>query len=254
MGIYSAIDCSEVAGSARENADVNTGINCSVLLQCLWDDRHALMEDLLISPRAWPKSFGGVNPNAINCAAYPHPNGQYSTDGQECAYTGDALVQVQYSTQIVTTASESIEPYLDYDSIDNRILHWGSGAGEVLLEAEAPSILLRGLNISRTMYRLAAIPNEVLTCVGKVNVAAYTSSLLGLTFAAETLLFQPGGVQRSFTNFGTLGWTLTTKFGYKPNTWNQFRKLSDGSYDKIYFANGTQFRPYPTGNFAALFA
>lgn len=254
MTQYSSVACKEEHGTARYGGDINTGKNASVVLRCAWADREALMSDLLSTPRGWPNT-SGVIPYAYSASSFPPPNASYTTDGngQLCIYD-EALVQVNYSTQIVDTASESIEPYLEYEDIDHRLLHWSAGTGEVLLSSESPPLLMRGLNITRTRYRLATIPAEVLTCVGKVNVAVYTSSLLGLTFAAETLLFQPGGINRTFTNFGTLGWTLSLKLSYKPETWNKFRRMSDGTWNKVYWANGTQFRAYPTGNFAALLA
>jgi hypothetical protein len=251
---FSAVDCQEYHMSSSEGGDLNSGLRASVTLQVPWGDRWALMDDILSNSRSWPKAPPAVTvlPRAFSASCVPLPGGEYTEDGQGCNYSGDALVTVNYGTQITQTGAESIEPSMDYDTMDHRLLHWTSGTGDTLLESEAPPIVMRSLNITRTRYKLSAIPNEVLTCVGKVNSTTYTSAILGLSFNAETLLFQPGGIQRSFTDFGNSGFTLTMKFAFKPETWNKFRRATNGLYYPIYFKNGTQYKPFAPASFAAL--
>lgn len=247
---YSSISCSEEYGTRRDIGDVNTGIGAQVTLRCAWADRYLLMDDLLSTPQPWPFATG-VIPYAMNAVAVPA--GVADNDGQACGYQ-DALVTVTYNTQIIDTASEAIEPTLDYDVEDYRKFRWASGTGDLLTEGESPPRILRAMNIVRTRYRLSAIPDECLTCIGKVNNATYTSSLLGLTFAAETLLFEPAPLIRSFTNFGSQGFTMTNKFGFKPNGWNKFWRTSTETYERIYLkGSATPYRPYPLGDFSALF-
>ena len=256
MGIFSSIDCSEAAGTSVENGDVNSGVNCQVVLQCAFADRWALINDILGTPRPWPKLTTGLVPYAVNASARPM-NIDYTADGQIAAYSGDALVTVSYSTQIVDIAAESLEPSTDYQQINPLLFHWTNGnTGKSLSENESVPFLLRKLDIVRTRYRLTAIPTQYLTCLGKVNQATYTSAILGLSFPAETLLFQPQGASRSFTNLTVSGWTVGARFSYNPNGWNKFWNTENQAFEFIYLtgAGTTPYKPHQLADFAALFS
>lgn len=256
-GEFSAVPCAEEHGTAREDYDNNQPGQASVVLRCAWSDRNALMTDLLTFPRYFPY-YIGVKKYAFHCTAIPAPGTGYSnvspTD-QACLYT-QALVSVQYGSQITDIGSESIEPTIEYDVLDHRRFKWvaGGSTGVPLLEGEAPPLISRSLNIMRTKYRMAAVPPEMLTCIGKVNDSVYTSLTLGLSFAAETLLFQPQSASQSFTTAGTSGFTISFKFSYKANGWNKFWRTETQSWSNVYIDGGSQYKPYTLGDFAALFA
>lgn len=257
MGDYSAIACTEVTDSFSETSDIQNGMNFSVEVQCAASDRFALMSDVLENSRPYPK-FTGFNVFPSTCSARPlggemNPN----ASGQEIAYTGDAIVRINYSTLNVELASESLEPYINYTTLDNRFFRWSNGTtGTPVQEGEAGARIDMGLNILRTRYRLAAIPNEVLTCLGGVNRDPYVSaSLGGLTFAPETLLFQPQNVCRSFNTFSSVGFTCTIKFQFNPNGWNTYWRSETQAWESQYFyGSGSRFIQYPLLDFGPLTA
>lgn len=246
---YSSVACAEEYTSISENYAVLTGGQAQVQLRCAWLDRHALLNDLLGTPRTFPYNDSLT---AMQASCVPAV-GAYSKDDQGCLYE-DALVTVSYSNQIVDVASESIEPFTEFNELDFRRFRWTSGTtGRPLIEGEQAPFQLPMLNLVRTRYRLSSIPEEVLTCLGCCNSIAYTSDILGLTFPAETMLFQPQGINRSFTTLGTTGWTLGIKFACKPWGWNKFWNSSAQAYQNIYLAGASvPYKPYTPTLFGAL--
>lgn len=243
MGVYSAIDCAEEHASVNETYELETGLSATVTLRCAWADRFLLMEDIM--GRVWPHASGAW----ANKASSVPDKSNYVEVGQSADYV-HALVTVNYGTKVKDLFSESLEPTAEFVTGDHKGFRWSAVNGDPLLEGEAPGYLRKGLNLVRTLYQLAAIPASTLTCVGKSNSAAYVSGMLGLTFAAQTLLFQPPTMNRTFKTTGTEGWTLQTKFAYKPETWNKFFRSKTNSWETIVNVDGTTYIPYPPASFA----
>ena len=248
---YSSVECYEEFTSLNEQYDVLSGGQASVQLRCAWNNRYALINDLLGTPRSFPYN---ASLTAVRAGCVPAPT-KYSGDGQACVYE-DALVTVTYSNQIVDIASEVLEPYTEMMSLDFRRFRWTNGlTGTPLIEGEQPPFQMPMLNIVRTRYRLSAVPTEVLTCLGCCNDIAYTSDILGLTFGPETLLFQPQGISRSFTTLGTTGWTIGLKFACKPSGWNKVWNAAAQAFQYTYLAGSTTpYKTYTPVSFGALLA
>lgn len=250
MSSYSLVPCAEEHLSISENIDVEGGINAQVTLRCDWEDRFALMQDILTVSKDYPQSGFNVNPQAYACACRP-AEGKATSVGQ-INYYEYALVTVSYSTKIKDLVSESIEPTVEFLTLDHKRFRWGAADGDVLLEGEAPGMQMRGMNIVRTLYAIQQVPAAVLTSMGKSNDAAYTSQLLGLTFDTETLLYHPPNLSRVITSAGTEGFTLTMKFQYKPETWNKYWRAKTQTYEKIYLAGGAEYKNFPPADFSSL--
>lgn len=242
MGTFSSVDCYEEHGSAAENAGLKDGVSASVVLRCAYSDRLSLMDDILGTPRAWPRSGYTLPPHAVSCACKPDLT-KYTVSSQEIIYE-DALVTVNYSTEISDLVSESLEPNNEFITLDYRRFCWGAPNGPNLIEGEAPGKLLRGLNIVRTIYKMATVPAVVLAVSG-VNDVPYVSSLLGLTFPAETLLYEPGNLSRTFTTLGTEGFTTTLKFSYRQYGWNKFWRADTQTWSRIYLRGGAAYNSFP---------
>lgn len=254
MGSYSTTACFEVADSFQENFDVLSGITFSVDLQVAAANRYALAGDILFTPRYYPK-FTGFNINPIAVALRPLPGAYNPTaTGQEITYSNDCIATVTYSTNVYDQYVDSIEPYIDYVPLDHRQFRWdNTNSLRQLSEAEAPQIINRGCNFVRTLYKQAAVPTDAINLVGCVNNASYTNTLLGFTFPAETLLYQPQGITRTISTLTSSGWTVTLKFAYNPNGWNTYWRASTGTYQSLYFGySGTRYIQYPLANFSAL--
>lgn len=251
MGVFSAVACKEEYGTATENAGLKDGVSASVVLRCAYADRLALMDDLLGFPRVWPRSGYTLPPSAISCACKPDLT-KYTQSSQEIVYE-EALVTVNYSTEVQDLVSESLEPTQEFITLDYRRFCWGSPNGPNLIEGEAPGKLIRGLNIVRTLYKKTTVPAAVLATTG-VNNVAYSSNLLGLTFPSETLLYEPGNLSRTFTTLGTEGFTVTVKFSYRQHGWNKFWRADTQQWTRIYLRGGAQYNSYPLVDYSSLLA
>lgn len=248
MSLYSSVDCDEEYGTAKESWNIDD-VSMSVTLRCAWADRYDLVDDLLGNGRTWPHGSFTNAPRAQSASIAPDKTA-YTATGQ-CIVYNDALVTVTYGTEHEDLVSESLEPTADFITLDWRRFRWSSDVGDPLIEGEAPGKLRRGLNIVRTLYKIATPPTQLLTQIGNVNPSTYTSSLLGLSFAAETLLFTPPTMSRTIRTDGTEGWTINMKFMYKPETWNKYWRAKTSSYEHIYNGTGV-YRSYALGNFSDL--
>jgi hypothetical protein len=247
MPDFSSVSCAEVHGQRQENYNVQSGFTASVVLQCAWSERYALMADVI--GKAWPEVGSAW---AGSCSCVPMP-GEFIASGQSMEVS-QAIVTVNYGPETKDLLSESLEPTAEFQIQDHLGFRWGAANGDPLLPAEAPGLLYRGLNLVRTMYRLPAIPAVVLTAVGKSNDADYTSALLGLTFPLETLLFQPPNTSRTFDTNGTEGFTLQMKFNYKEQGWNKFWRAKTNAWEEIFRQGGLVYKPYAPADFSALLA
>lgn len=242
----SSIACYEVAGSPSENYDDPRGVmKASVQLQCAWSDRHALVRDICGNRLDWPHSTGGPVPKAATASIAPMltPDSP-AADGQSIKY-GQALVTINYTTEIVDLITEAIEPTAEFITLDYRRFRWGANDGPVLTEDEAPGLLVRGINFVRTELQVQLpIPDAVFDLVGYVNSDPYSGSVIEKTFAAETLLYAPPSINVGFNSSGQHSAQVTKKFTYKPQGWNKFFRPLTNSWVDIYVAGGAIFKSY----------
>ena len=245
---FSTTDCCEVHGSASENWTEDE-ITASVVLQCAWTDRYALLADILGNHKAWPYNGAARATSAGLAMLASLP----TTDGQGYQYE-TAQISFNYSTkQDEEIISESLEPTVEFLTLDHKKFRWDSQAGDPLLEGEAPALQIKGLKLKRTYHKVETIPPEILTLQGSVNDADYVSSLLGLTFPEETLLFEPATLERSITTAGAQAWKVTLSFSFKKETWNKFPRMKTQQWEEIIVADdGAVYKPYPPDDFSSL--
>lgn len=239
--------CAEEFGTLTEGYDIEGGFSASVDLRCAFTDRAALVEEIIGT--LYPYGSAAM---ASNCAIKPVPS-NYTADGQACAYE-EAIVTVNYSSRIQDLISESFEPTAEFSVLDYKRFRWGAANGDLLQEGEAPGLLFKSLNLTRTMYRQPFVPTECTTMIGRVNHADYTSALLGLTFPVGTLLFQPPSTSRTLKTDGDASWTITCKFAFKPQGWNTYYRQKTQTWSDIFLHGGAQYIGYPPGNFGVLLA
>lgn len=251
MGIYSLVDCAEEHATVSEDFDIESGMNAQVKLRCAWSNRHALVADVLGNHRAYPGTAFAQPPQAAR-ASIVGGGEIYTTVGQACVYEY-AIVTIGYSTKVTDLISESLEPTAEFHRQDFKRFRWGAPDGEPILEKEAPGKLLRGLNIVRTIYEVATIPDEVYDLVGSCNDVLYHSNFLDRDFDAETLLYQPPNLTRAFKSNGTKGWTVTLKFAYKPQGWNKYWRAKTEAWEEMFdVEGGAPYKNYPPEDFSAL--
>lgn len=253
---FSTVACYEVAGS--QQFDVSDTMTAKVTLCCTWANRYALVTDLLDNENAFPtcSSIYATSASIKPLAA------KMTQDGQVGVYEF-ALVDVNYTANANDAFSEELAPNCEFVTLDYKRFRWSSGKGDLLLEGEAPGALTYSCALKRTYYNKPYVPAAVLTQIGHVNTSAYSSALLGVTFPAQTLLLQPGTVNRKvkMSGDGLYKWTINIAFAYKPQTWNKFFRAKTGTWESVYVADtgsgsgsgsGGPYLSYPLGDFSSL--
>ena len=236
-------------------------------LQCDWSDRLTLARDLLGYTEQSEETVINHRPHA-----YPH-DASLVADAASIAPAGAAApadgvmawakarLQVTYRAPAFGSAddppetalvSESIEPAAEFLTLSGKDIYWDASQTDALGEDYDLPKLVRMAEWVYTRHRMPYVPSGTWGLIGKVNASAVTSSRLGATFAAETLLYQPPQLRRVTTTGGTEGWEITYRFTYRPDGWNKFHKPGSQTPAAIYDASGSVFKPYPTASFAGI--
>lgn len=253
----------EMDSTAKEQWSA-TGINCTVDLRCPWAERHKQLINILENANPWPypfdDDFGEITSYALS-ASVQNLKAAGATEGQGNSYE-HAILTVNYGSlqsggngpsQLFT---ESLEPSGELLTLPAEFFSWTSDdtdGTDVLKEDEAPSKPVLACDYCVTYFRVAEIPISILTLVDHVNEANVFSASLGLTFPAETLLFQPPKVSRTVAAGSANLWTLDCRFSFRQNGWNKFWRAKELEWGQVYIKGTTTvYKSFPTGNFVGL--
>lgn len=245
---FSVIDCAEELGTRQENPTLE-GFTASVTLRCDYANRYLLAEDLLLNSRLWPFTHATVSPIAsgVTIRNESEPDGA----GQKMLFT-QSLLDVTYSHDIKNLITEELEPALEFQKLDHRLFKWKL-SGDPVLEPEAPGRQLRYLNFIRTYYLVNSIPAAILSNMGGVNDAPVTATTLGITFATESLLYEPPNLSTTISTAGTDYFTLRVKFGAHPENWNTFWRAKTQTWERMALqSTGGDYDNYPKMDFTNL--
>lgn len=228
-------------------------------LRCAWSDRLQLMADLIGGRDVYPYFDSGSRLTARTGGAVPFGR-QVGESGVTASYE-TALVTINYSTKGNDKEgnqgdlySETLEPNVEFLTLGHEDFRWGSADGEALKENEAPGRLIRSLDYLLTIYQVYAIPSAVLDLIGCVNYTSWLADLLGLTFPAGTLLYNPPQITRKITFEEIEPWTLSFRFSYRPDGWNKFWRQKTQQFESIYHKDEGLYYNYPEGEFGWLFS
>ena len=254
----SGIEYAECDDSPKETWS-ETGLKATVELLTPWALRYALCEDifggnpLVYPPAPWSRAF------AKEASCVPFGDGIPSADKKYNDYH-KALVTVTFSfdskgPQTTELISESLEPTAEFLTLDAKDLRWGSQGGDEMGDGDGPGVLLRGFNWVYTQHMVMNVPAAILTLASCCNAASVYARLLGLTFPAQTLLYQPPTLERKITVQQIEAWKITHRFSYKPNGWNKFWNPKTQSWSYVYHKDSSSpLIPYPPANFNPIFA
>jgi len=261
--------CTEENESPVENW--TNGLQATVTLRCKWSDRYEIAQDIVNNVRGYPRRLSvGTGPQGQDefiawCTGGAiAPAGKMDIADFSCEYTnmGDydqALITLNYSSGGSgggggspgegTIFVESFEPNAEMLKIPGEGFYYEGDKDEVpLTDQQSPSKLILSFDYIQTRFDLATIPPEVLTHVGSVNSKKIYSSLLGLTFAPKTLLFNPPTLNRSTDSQGTGKWTMTSRFSYRPETWFKYWWALSESWVNIMRPADPDAEPPETGD------
>lgn len=234
-------------------------ITTGVTLKCAWDQRHRLMENLLVSAKAWPYHTQRAC-FAISGSIVPFPGEPGVRVGSGYAYDHAQLAVGFQSLNIgegedpeeITIFSESIEPSLEFMTLPPAGFYWDDTQTEAIKQEEAPGRPQYGMDYAVTFYKLKSIPAAALTLIGKSNSAQIVSPSLGLTFPIETLLFVPPKTNRNVTINGDNSYTMSCRYSVRPSGWNKFWRAKTQSFVSMYDDEGNVYKNFPPASFAGM--
>jgi len=262
-------DFEENLGSPKEGF-TDEGFKATRELICPWPTRTALAialrgnvgvsggQTVIVRPQPYP-DYPKAMVVAVDCSPFSERVLPHDGNEQRASYT-HALLTAQYATpkfdiesgEGETYVSESLEPAAEFVTLSGHKLWWNSGKTIPASDTEAPQKLLRMLEWVYTIHKIAAVPAATFTLLGCVNDGSVTSRTLGMTFATETLLYNPPQLSREWTAGGVPTWTLQYRLTYKPAGWNKFFKAGSATPATLYDDTGAAFLPYTPANFGAL--
>jgi len=263
MTTFSTVDCAYVPKTLTENLDVTTGqITASLTVACLWANRLTLADDVLLNRRPYPFVTSAFTPKAQSCSIVQFDEDLSQTTVGQWRPPKFAHVTINYGI-LTTTAigsfdlvAESLEPYGDFIRQDYTLFRWGGKNGDPLKPEEAPGRYMPKLKLVRRIYRLSTLPDDTLSAIGKCNLAAYASPLLGVTFPAETLVYGEPNLERTISTSGSEGWNYTQQWTYDPNGWNKYWRAETGLWEEIYMVTESgvalPWKSYPPTDFSGL--
>lgn len=230
------------------------------LIRCPWVDRKTVVDALLGQLYPYAEAMGAV---CVSCDVKPAP-GRNTSESVTIPNYDDALITAKYETEEASDAlSEDLEPTSEFLTVDHSNLRWAAADGDPVTRDEAPGMLMRGCDYVVRRYDLDAVPAQALSLIGFVNSAAIvpvTPEWSGLSFAAETLLFQPPVIQRTTKSDGSRKAVITYRFTYKPNWdgatargWNYFWRAKTQSWAQMYVAGGGVYKNFQPASFSPLF-
>ncbi len=247
-----AVSWTELEGSPTESTS-REEFSATMELKCDWSDRNDVLN-----------YFGNINPPAL---LYPHqpymgatveslscqPFGNRVQNASGIASYDSAQITVNWSNKMdpETLCIETIEPSAEFLTIDPEPFEWTDGTA--LTEVEAPGALMQGLTYEIEYPRRWTIPSGYLPATGCVNTSAWQTLTLGLTFAAETLLYTPRRCTRVFTTGGAKAYSLAMSFTYRPSGWNTYWRQQTSQWAQMRFKDGGAiYKSYPTYDFSYL--
>lgn len=248
----------ELDGSPTEDWDASGGqFKASRRLKCAWADRHTLMAQLLAFPGVLYEHQPETLATARSAACVPF--GGQNGAGTMGIYA-DAVITVNYASprpgdpEVVgedDVRSESLEPNAEFLTLDYRKFKWTDG--DLLAENEAPGKLLLSCDYVVTRYAVENIPATVVSLVGHVNLGPVFASLLGISFSAQTLLYNPPVLsrttKRNAAGIITSAWNVVQKFSARPQSWNSFWRAKTQTYEFLKKLDGTDYDNYPMADF-----
>lgn len=253
----------EVHGTSRESWS-NDRLTADVELMCPWADRYDVLVNILKYALPWPYHISSP------CRAVSGSIRPFVARGTEVADAGLsydlAVLAVHFEAAEdggsdengnTIVFSEQIAPASEFLTLPYEDFRWMGDSDQPTVPIkpdEAPGRLVRGLDYVVTWYNFSSIPAVVLTAPNHVNLYSVVSASLGLTFDAQTLLFQPPTVTRNVSFNDANRYQLQCRFTWRLGTWNKFWRAETGDYEYIYHkdAGGTPYLNFPTADFSGL--
>lgn len=286
-----AVAFEELAGSPIEWRDIISS-RATMKLKCTWANRYDVMNyfvrrvtpyphqvfgeagvkthNAIIGTSASCKGMGGIELGAYIGAGGVRQAGQNTIGQYEFAVVEVQFGMPKVDVPILTNVSdvrgrgniisESFETTSEFLSLDPEPFRWETevdGKEKPLTDAEAPGMLLTGLDYLFTRHDATDIPGAAFDLVDSVNEKSITplSPLLrDRVFTPETMLYRGMRAERSEAGRGhTTTMALTYRFSIRATGWNKFFRGDIGTWDRIVRKkDGAAHLNHELGNFLLL--
>ena len=247
------VEFEELPGSPKEQYTA-TGFQVTRRFKCPWSRRHKLARQFKAKQGIAYKY--NVAARVTDVAIDPFFDNEGKVDEnpnpREITYS-DALLTVTYRTpdgysgtidsdDPETLITENVDDWTEFLTLPGRKLWWahldngGRGAQKSLPLGDdaSPGMLVTGMNWKITRYNVLSVPQAWRDLNGYVNLDELYSKTLGMTFAPETLLYQPMSMQRTITSDGLKAWTVTQVMSHRLTGWNKFYNTVVGQWQPVY--------------------
>lgn len=269
-----SIPFEEVADPVRspQEEDGENGFRATRTLQCNWADRLTLASQLLKAyvvsqsgrvfligdkypyrSRAYVKNIRGIQPVGVSSQggsagqiSWPHARltveyGERDFDPSPSGGSSDSALVV---------AEETFDQSGEFLTLPNKKLYWDSSQNEPVENAEAPGFLVDMIDWTYSFTeKNSSLPAAFKDDIYKVNSVQITSRSLGITFAAEELLYLGPRVRRQIFSDGDVAMNVDLRYRFRRGTWNKFFRSANATPQQIYDDSGAVFKPYETADF-----
>lgn len=276
----------EIDGSPVIVDTENAGFSATRTLQCKWEERLLLVDQLRgailrgpsLTTRIVPHRFPEFSDALCQEARAVRWGGMTSDVGVIPVTYEAARVIVIYKVpdginipspdarpeDVLVT--ESIEPSAEFITVPNEGLFWPSSPTEIqekLPDDITVTKLLSKLDWVYTIHQEQDLPKQLLKLIGRVNEFEVSRQQINQTFPAESLLFASLHAERQVTTEGTQAWRLTFRFTFNPfetdsgiaapkTGWNLFLRSGNKVPRPLIDKDGKQVKPYERADFKEL--
>lgn len=277
-------ELSSPQGSPTESGDLES-FKATRVLRCAWSDRLTLFDQLLTAYNV----VSGTRTFVIG-DKYPHRSrvyarrissitgvGPIATDSTGVKRWEYADLRVEYESrsfdpeggggisdssdspaEAFQVAEETIQPSAEFLTFPTGSIYLDSSQKDPVAEANAPGVFIpmfdytysytENLGSSGTLS--SDLVNKLFTC----NSASISSTTLGLTFDAETLIFLGPSVRLQTLSNGDRIADVSLQFRFRRTGCNKFFVKDSATPVDIYDSSGSIIKPYEPVNFVSLFA
>jgi hypothetical protein len=229
-------------------------------VECASDDLATLLAYFDTYPNEyWPYNYGGLSQTAlcIEATVYPKPGGKVTSSTTPLIDYGRAWIDLTYSTHGMRYVGgrylwESFDAGLQpYPNLRPMGLLWGSDNQPILNAHISLQVPHGTLKISQ--FKLAVSPPNLGTLMGCTNNASYTTSMLGYTFATDTLLYAGAHVERGSPGSLTSDWLQAHHvLLYNSIGWNKAWRVETNTFENVLLPTGAAWKPQTQASLAGV--